>query len=406
LKLHRVLIEEAVNAIHEIFTTDLYADKVIEKYLRNHRNWGSRDRKFFAESVYDIVRWWRALTHQMFKKDLNKPTPRQIWLIWAVWWKNQGNAIPNWEEFSDFPKDFDSDNQKKIELDGAIRESYPQWLWDRGLQEVGERWPQIAHKMNEQADVFLRVNTLRASNQEVLQELRINENIECTLVKGFESCIQLDERRNVFSTKAFHEGLFEVQDAASQHIAPFVEVEPGQRVIDACAGAGGKSLHLACLMRNKGKIIAMDLHNWKLEELSTRAKRNKIDIIETRVIESSKTIKRLAETADRVLLDVPCSGVGVLRRNPDAKWKIKPEEIDRLVKVQAEILESYSRMVKPGGKLVYATCSIFKCENQDQIDNFLSKHGDKWILEESMTLDPDKTGFDGFFAARLKRLPK
>jgi 16S rRNA (cytosine967-C5)-methyltransferase len=96
----------------------------------------------------------------------------------------------------------------------------------------------------------------------------------------------------------------------------------------------------------------------------------------------------------------------VLRRNPDAKWKIKPEEIDRLVKVQAEILESYSRMVKPGGKLVYATCSIFKCENQDQIDNFLSKHGDKWILEESMTLDPDKTGFDGFFAARLKRLPK
>jgi 16S rRNA (cytosine967-C5)-methyltransferase len=260
--------------------------------------------------------------------------------------------------------------------------------------------------MNEQADVFLRVNTLRASNQEVLQELRINENIECTLVKGFESCIQLDERRNVFSTKAFHEGLFEVQDAASQHIAPFVEVEPGQRVIDACAGAGGKSLHLACLMRNKGKIIAMDLHNWKLEELSTRAKRNKIDIIETRVIESSKTIKRLAETADRVLLDVPCSGVGVLRRNPDAKWKIKPEEIDRLVKVQAEILESYSRMVKPGGKLVYATCSIFKCENQDQIDNFLSKHGDKWILEESMTLDPDKTGFDGFFAARLKRLPK
>jgi 16S rRNA (cytosine967-C5)-methyltransferase len=175
-------------------------------------------------------------------------------------------------------------------------------------------------------------------------------------------------------------------------------------VIDACAGAGGKTLHLATLMKNKGRIIALDVHGYKLKELRKRATRNGVDNIEERVIEGSQTIKRYTASADRVLLDVPCSGTGVLRRNPDAKWKLSDAEIERLIALQAEILRSHSRMVKPGGKLVYATCSILPSENEKQIKSFLAEHGSEWTLENQIHLRPDKQGFDGFYAARLIRL--
>src|SRR6185369_699383 len=153
------------------------------------------------------------------------------------------------------------------------------------------------------------------------------------------------------------EGLFEIQDGASQQVAPMLDPKPGERVIDACAGGGGKTLHLAALMKNKGRIISMDVSEVKLKALRERCSRNGVDIAEVKVIESSKTIKRLEKNADRVLLDVPCSGLGVLRRNPDKKWKLKPEDFIELRKLQAEILESYSEMTKVGGRLVYATCS-------------------------------------------------
>jgi 16S rRNA (cytosine967-C5)-methyltransferase len=180
-------------------------------------------------------------------------------------------------------------------------------------------------------------------------------------------------------------------------------VEPGHRVVDACAGAGGKSLHLASLMKNKGKIISMDIHEWKLQELKLRARRNKIDIIETRLIDSTKVIKRMADSADRVLLDVPCSGMGVLRRNPDSKWKLTAEEITRLQTLQYELLTSYSQMAKKGGQMVYATCSLLPSENEQQIERFLKEHGEQWSLVKQVNMRPDRDGFDGFFAALLKR---
>jgi 16S rRNA (cytosine967-C5)-methyltransferase len=156
-------------------------------------------------------------------------------------------------------------------------------------------------------------------------------------------------------------------------------------------------------MRNKGKIIAMDVHDWKLQELKTRARRNGVDIVETRVIDSTKAVKRLAESADRVLLDVPCSGLGVLRRNPDAKWKLNREEITRLRTLQSEILGSYSQMVKKGGQLVYATCSVLPSENEKQVQAFLAAKGAQWNLVKELHLRPDRQGYDGFYAALLKR---
>jgi 16S rRNA (cytosine967-C5)-methyltransferase len=195
-----------------------------------------------------------------------------------------------------------------------------------------------------------------------------------------------------------------VQDYGSQQIASFMEVEPGMKVIDACAGAGGKSLHLASLMKNKGHILSLDIYEKKLIELQRRARRNGVHIIETKIIESSKTIKRLKEKADRLLLDVPCTGLGVLRRNPDAKWKLSPSFLEEVKITQQNLLRDYSSMVKPGGKLIYATCSILPSENENQIKTFLdSKEGQLFTLENQKTLLPNDFGYDGFFMARLKK---
>jgi 16S rRNA (cytosine967-C5)-methyltransferase len=174
------------------------------------------------------------------------------------------------------------------------------------------------------------------------------------------------------------------------------------RVIDACAGGGGKTLHLAALTQNKGKIVAMDTEGWKLEELMKRAKRAGASNIETRVIDSAKVIKRLEGTADRLLLDVPCSGLGVIRRNPDAKWKLSLEFVEKVKTLQQKILTEYSTMVKPGGKMVYSTCSLLPSENEKQVEQFLEGNGKTFTLITSKTILPSQ-GFDGFFMALLQR---
>lgn len=178
------------------------------------------------------------------------------------------------------------------------------------------------------------------------------------------------------------------------------------RVIDACAGAGGKTLHLAALMENKGSIIALDTHAWKLDSLKKRARRAGAFNIEVRNIENTKTIKRLHNSADRLLLDVPCSGLGVLRRNPDTKWKLSVEQLEELKETQQHILSSYSQMLKAGGKMVYATCSILPSENREQVDKFLqSENGAAFELIEDKTILPQSEGFDGFYMALLEKKP-
>ena len=176
-------------------------------------------------------------------------------------------------------------------------------------------------------------------------------------IKGYASALRLPERANVFQTEAFKKGYFEVQDASSQLVAEILDVKPGQRVVDTCAGAGGKSLHLAALMENKGQLISMDIYGSKLNELKRRARRNGAHNIDTREITSTKVFKKLYGTADRVLIDAPCTGLGVLRRNPDSKWKMQPEFLEKITKTQYEIIRSYSKIVKPGGCLLYTSPS-------------------------------------------------
>ena len=187
-------------------------------------------------------------------------------------------------------------------------------------------------------------------------------------------------------------------------VAEYLKVEPGMVVVDCCAGAGGKTLHLSALMKNKGKLVAMDIYESKLKKLKVRAKRNGAHNINIKVIESTKPIKKLHNSADRVLIDAPCSGLGVLRRNPDSKWKLQPEFIDNIKKIQQDILQQYSKMVKPKGKMVYATCSVLPSENETQIKTFLkSESGTDFTFIKDKKILAHETGYDGFYMALLEK---
>ena len=273
-----------------------------------------------------------------------------------------------------------------------------------GVKELGEKvWTKELAAQNEQAKVVLRVNRLKTDPKKLKAEL-FDMDIETIQDDNYPDALILRERANVFMTPMFKEGKFEVQDASSQMVAYMLDVEPGMKVIDTCAGAGGKTLHIASLMENKGQIIAMDLYESKLKQLKIRAKRNGVFNIEMRVIDSTKVIKKLYDKADRVLIDAPCSGLGVLKRNPDAKWKLQPEFIDNIKAIQAEVLHNYSRMVKPGGKLVYATCSVLPSENQDQVNAFLkTERGQQFTFIKDQKVLAHQSGFDGFYMAQLQR---
>jgi 16S rRNA (cytosine967-C5)-methyltransferase len=254
--------------------------------------------------------------------------------------------------------------------------------------------------MNQEAAVVLRTNTIKVSREQLERTLRDN-GVATRPLTDRADALMLLERQNIIRQQAFKDGLFEVQDAASQDVAAFLQVSPGMRVIDACAGAGGKTLHVAALMKNSGRIVALDVDPLKLQELQKRARRAGVSNLETRAIESSKTVKRLSQSADRLLLDVPCSGLGVLRRNPDAKWKLSPELISEVIARQQHILNDYSGMLKPAGMLLYSTCSILPDENYKQIQHFLASHENFSLVGEKNCWPSD--GFDGFYMALLQK---
>jgi 16S rRNA (cytosine967-C5)-methyltransferase len=399
LKLFHNLSQAVVESLHEIFVEKRYADKVIEKVLKQNPKWGARDRRFIAETTYDIVRWHRLFVHLM---DCDGHDFWRLLQAWCIWNKI---TTPDWEEFPAVDKGKYFERYDKIKSIIKIRESIPDWMDDLGRHELGKAWDKEIQALNEQAKVVLRVNTLKIKRHDLQQQLK-EEQILADAPQEFPDALILEERQNIFTRQQFKDGLFEVQDAGSQLIAPFLQVSPGQRVIDACAGAGGKTLHLASLLNNKGRIIALDTEGWKLDELKKRARRaGASDTIETRAIDSSKVIKRLENSADRLLLDVPCSGLGVIRRNPDSKWKLSLEFIEKVKAIQQTILTDYSTMLKVGGLMVYSTCSILPSENEKQVEKFLKENEGKFELQEQRMVMPSE-GYDGFFMARMKRVGK
>lgn len=388
-------------ALDLIFREGQYADRVIAKVLRADKRRGSRDRAFIAERTYEVVRHYRLLTELAELKGGEPQTKQDWWRLIGISLLLDGHELPAWREWEGLRGDELRERKAALSNELCYFVSHPDWLDELGRAELGDRWEPTAKALNERADVILRTNRLK-TNPTALQAALSAEGIETEWLS--EDALRVTERKNLFRTDAFRRGWFEVQDFSSQRAAPALDVAAGMTVIDACAGAGGKSLHLAALMENRGRIISMDVEAWKLAELKKRARRAGVQNVETRPIESSKTIKRLRGKADRLLLDVPCSGLGVLRRNPDAKWKLSPEFIERLRKTQAEILERYPSMVKAGGQMVYATCSILPSENEQQVEQFLaSPAGADWTLLDQRTYWPQMDGHDGFFVARLKK---
>lgn len=406
MRIHRVLVVGVVEALTTIFIDGKYADKAIEKLFQKNKKWGSRDRAFIAEQVYEIVRWWRLL-HYGLTENTNLPESTNeayLWKIVAINLIKQGIFEQNdWKEWSNIPdKSLIINRLSDKTLPLSVRVSIPDWLEEDGIQQFGKEWENEIVAMNNPAPLILRCNSLKTNPTQLSKELSKINIAHKVVGKTTPDAIILDQRTNVFSTELFKNGLFEVQDLASQLVAQQLQLQTGLRVIDACAGAGGKTLHISSIMQNKGQIIALDKEEYKLNELKKRAIRAGATNIVVKPIENSKTIKRLYDSADRLLLDVPCSGLGVLRRNPDAKWKLKPEFIENIKVVQQEIIQNYSKMLKNGGIMVYATCSIMPTENNLQVQKFLSNNPDFKLLSEIKT-SPQVDNMDGFYMATLKK---
>ncbi|EHQ41379.1 RsmB/NOP family class I SAM-dependent RNA methyltransferase [Myroides odoratus] len=403
MRLHRNLVFTVIDSILLIFNEGEYADKVVAKALKKDKRWGSADRKFVAETIYEIVRWKRLYTEIA---EVKEPFTRDdAWRIFTVWAVLRGYNLPDWKYFENAPIRRIKGRFDELSKIRKFKEAIPDWMDELGVKELGEElWSKEITAQNQQAQVILRVNTLKTTRKK-LHAILMDLDIETIQPEEYPDALILKERANVFLTDAFKEGLFEVQDASSQLVAPFLGVEPGMRVVDTCAGAGGKTLHMASLMENKGQIIAMDIYESKQKQLKIRAKRNSAFNIEYRIIEGTKTIKKLHDKADRVLIDAPCSGLGVIKRNPDTKWKLQPEFIEEIKKVQQQILQDYSKIVKVGGNVVYATCSILPSENEKQIEQFLaSEHGQNFKFIKDHKVLAHQTGFDGFYMALLERV--
>ena len=401
MKLHRNLVDAVIEGLGFIFTENQYADKVVEKLLKKDKRWGARDRAFVAETIYDIVRWKRLYAE--IAEVYEHFTIHNLRRLFAVWATLKGVALPDWGNyFEDTPTRRIKGKFDELSKIRKYRESVPDWLDALGEQELGEAlWTDELHSLNSLAPVVLRVNTLKISRDRLQQLLR-EEGVESYPLQQYPDALQLVERSNIFKSQSFKDGLFEVQDASSQKVAPFMQIDHSvKRIIDTCAGAGGKTLHLATLLQNKGQIIAMDIYEQKLQELKRRARRNGVFNIETKLIDP-KQLKRMQGSADRVLIDAPCSGLGVLRRNPDAKWKLQPEFLDQIRATQQEIMQQYSKLLKKGGKLVYATCSVLPSENHQQVATFLaSEAGKDFTLEAEEVIFAHQSGYDGFYMARL-----
>ncbi|MFC2450961.1 MAG: RsmB/NOP family class I SAM-dependent RNA methyltransferase [Flavobacteriaceae bacterium] len=396
--IHRNLLIGIHDALEETFFQDKkYADKVLERLLKAHKKWGSADRQVVSEIFYDIVRWKKRLEYYM--GEGTKPSNIYNLILAYLLWKKV--KYKKFDEFDGIKTGgILSKLDKKTFPTKAIEHFVPDWLVGLFEKELGAKWEKEMSALNEQAPVILRANSLKISAENLVEILK-EEGVNSFVLRGYPDAVQLEEKKNVFLTSAFKEGFFEVQDASSQKIAELLDVKEGMRVVDACAGAGGKTLHIAALMKNKGQIIALDIYEWKLAELKRRAKRAGAFNIETRFIEDNKVIKRLHNTADRLLIDAPCSGLGVLKRNPDSKWKIDEDFINRIKTEQENILQNYSRILKKGGKMVYATCSILPSENREQVRKFLAENTEFALVKEENIMPSD--GYDGFYMALIER---
>ena len=399
------------------------ADRVIDFFFRRRRYLGSHDRREIAESAYGILRHRRFL--QTLLAAIRTDAARSPAYLYAAF-KLHIEKVPV-QELQVFSLPIPSPELAALAaLDPAQlaktpgeRLSFPDWLVAELQNQMGEaEGERVLAALNEPPPLTLRVNTLKTTQAECMRALQ---------ERGFASAparfspegIHLEKRSNLFSLDLFREGWFELQDEGSQVISLLLDPKPTWRVADVCAGGGGKTLHLAALMKNRGEIFASDTSPERLENLRKRMRRGGVQNVRVADLSAQPGREKFAGKFDAVLIDAPCSGTGVLRRNPDAKWKITPAMVREMAEKQKTILRDYALLVKPGGRLVYATCSLLAKENEEVVQAFLREHPDFHAGEAAAILQrhrlgqlaegndlrlyPHRHGCDGFFAAVLQR---
>lgn len=419
------------------------ADNVLAEFFRSRHYLGSRDRRFIAETVYGILRNSYLLEayvaaareavgqtldaataaplelYVTFAHTIRKEDPSTILLDIASFW-TAGDPGLSPARFLDIIGQttlppLNADNSRRLALAHSIPEGIVQeWIDRFGAAEAES----LCAASNLAAPITIRVNTLRCTVEECQSQL-LADGVQTTKTPLSPVGLTLEKRINIQVLRAFRGGAFEMQDEGSQLLSLLLEPAPGSRVVDACAGAGGKTLHLAAMMRNTGSILAIDTEQRRLDALRARAARAGVVTVEVSLPGSAR-MKDWAEQADAVLIDAPCTGVGTFRRNPGAKMGFARQSMKEVVDRQSSILEEYARLVKPEGRLVYATCSLLKAENEDVVEKFLRDHPEFHPLSASeilskqgialrspyqyLTLLPHKTNTDGYFGAVLKKM--
>ena len=388
--------EAIANSLYAILEEKKRASRVLERCVEDHPKWGARDRNLLYNACFEIIRWKRKYNYiaGLEEQDFSP------WPFIKTWCIFNDYNLPDWKEM-ECPPFKTKEELMAIEFPStAIAQSYPDWLFNLGKEELKHQWEKEAAASNQKAGIALRVNRLLASPKKIAQSLKDNYQLETEIKDGFPDALFLSKGRKLNKNPLFKQGNFEIQDANSQTIAPFCQVTPGMKVIDLCAGAGGKTLHLAALMRNKGVLKAFDIEVNKLRELEKRAKRAKVKIVQSRVLPSSSSMDQLNQWADRVLIDAPCSGLGTLKRNPEVKWNLTQEQLKDLFQAQRDLMLKGAAMLSPGGTLIYATCSILPSENQEQTAWFLDENP-HFRLDGEKIQFPSESTFDGFYMVRL-----
>lgn len=406
-------------------------DAMLGDYFRQRRFIGAKDKGFISRRIYAVLRHGASLQWWVEKFDL-PVCPRSLVLatlaleekhdletLYHYFSGTQYDPTPLTEEEKQFVRKAAGHNDSA--MPEWMRLNVPQWCSPSLEQRFGEDMAAELMALNAEAPLDLRVNTLKASREEAELQLKA-EGFSCKPTPHSSLGLRVGKRGAIFTTHAFKNGLIEVQDEGSQIAALLADAKPGQKVIDFCAGAGGKTLALAAQMQNKGRILAWDTSAIRLEQMQKRLKRAGVDNVQRHVLESEQDafIKRHKHSADIVLIDAPCSGSGTWRRNPDLKWRFNPQDLAETISIQRRILESAQRLVKPEGKLIYVTCSLFPEENEQQIDHFLTTHSDFCVaspaeiwnkscgdlgqkMQDFLILTPRQHGTDGFFAAILRK---
>ncbi|MBF8178989.1 MAG: RsmB/NOP family class I SAM-dependent RNA methyltransferase [Burkholderiaceae bacterium] len=416
MRLPPAIINNTEEVLREILRFTGPADGTLSRYFREHPKLGSRERGVVAEAVYGLLR--NKAVYTSFAESGNGPTMRRMTLLGladAVGVESLGGLTEEETEWLKHVMQID-----RTLLPSLLRSNLPEWLFDKLVARDGEATAlELAHAVNQPAPLDLRVNALKATREEVITSLA-EAPILCEPTPYAPLGIRVIKKPALQNLPLFKNGSIEVQDEGSQLLSQVVGAKRGEMVVDFCAGAGGKTLSLGAAMRNTGRLYAFDISDKRLAKLKPRLARSGLSNVHPVLIahENDAKVKRLAGKIDRVLVDAPCSGLGTLRRNPDVKWRQTPQSLVELNEKQASILAGAARLVKAGGRLVYATCSILDEENEAIVASFLASRDDFVLIPMSevlaeqkidlkmgdyLKLSPAQHHTDGFFAAVLER---